>query len=234
MKKRTTKKEAAVEVLGSLPDDAARVRQCLKDLGRPQAWLAKEAGLSLIMVNSFLNGKKNLSPAASDRVMAIINAGFSEKRAADSPRLTSEDAQAQQQSESEIPRSQVNMLEVFDGLSDDVKQDYENIADLRKAIDSSSLFHKRDVFFDMMGPPRDPDRYKAWKARQMELHAAADELPIAKAWIRAMEKRRDALQERVSHLEQIQALNEELVALYKGVVDRLKKQLLDSGITPTD
>jgi hypothetical protein len=49
-----------------------------------------------------------------------------------------------------------------------------------------------------------------------------------------MEKRRDDLQERVSHLEQIQSLNEELVALYKGLVDRLKKQLIDAGLTPTD
>jgi hypothetical protein len=176
------------------------------------------------MVNSFLNGKKNLSPAANRRVMGAIDGDFEKKKVEDNIPITAE-ALAQH------PRLAAQVAKEF---NTQFLHEVKSFIDLRKAVDPNNLLDEHEARITLAGPPRDLMAYRAWKAKQIEIHAAADELPTAKAWIKEMEKRRDDLQERVSHLEQIQSLNEELVALYKGLVDRLKKQLIDAGLTPTD
>jgi predicted nucleotide-binding protein (sugar kinase/HSP70/actin superfamily) len=203
MKKRTATKETPVDLLGGKPDDARWVRRCLKELGQSQAWLAKEAGLSLIMVNSFLNGKKNLSPSASSRVMRAITDAQHEL-----PRLSPEAAAR--------IRTKANKS-------------------LTEASDSSKKYSSNlELLAVLAGPPRDPAAYRAWEAKQIEIHAAAEELPVAKGWIKEIERRNSDLNKQVETLEQIRANGEELVGLYRGVISRLKQQLQDAGITPAE
>jgi hypothetical protein len=78
--KKGTKKTELAPLLGEAAQDRRRVRECLTELGWPQARLAKEANLSLIMVRSFLNGTRNLSLAAGRRVLSAIGKGYEEKR----------------------------------------------------------------------------------------------------------------------------------------------------------
>ena len=221
MKKRTTKKESQVDVIGAKPDDVTRVRQCLKELGRSQAWLAKEAGLSLIMVNSFLNGKKNLSSAAGDRIMLVINAAFSEKK---------------------VAGLDEKVTDLEKDAADQVQHDYDALVDVRKAIGSkNTVLSAREALISLAGPPRDPAAYEVWKARQVELHEAAEELPHAKEWIKHIEEQRDNLLKQISGLErevsllkEIKSHSDEMISLYAGLVKRLKKQLSDAGLEPTE
>jgi hypothetical protein len=223
MKKRATK-AASVDVLGNLPDDAIRVRQCLKELGKSQTWLAQEANLSLIMVNSFLNGRKKLSPSASERVARVINAGFDQKNAADRPRLSAEQAARL--------RQQANRT--LNEPLDEVEHQYYAFLDLRSAVDPDGVLTVQEALVALGGPPLHPVAYEAWKAKQIEVHTAAKELPLAKAWIKRLEGQRSDLQKQISLLEQINSKNDEVVSLYQGLAERLKKQLLDAGITPVE
>src|SRR5215469_9318550 len=79
MKKQTKKSEWPL--LGEVAQDRSRIRQCLAELGWSQERLARESNLSPIMVRSFLNEKRNLSLAASERVLSALNQGYDEKRA---------------------------------------------------------------------------------------------------------------------------------------------------------
>jgi hypothetical protein len=170
------------------------------------------------MVNSFLNGKKKLSPAASDRVMLALNAGFAEKKDADESR------------QADAPLGDL----VDESLDVAELGQYEAFADVRKAFDSSFGFlSAREAPIILGGPPRDPVKYKAWKAKQIELLSSAKELPIAKTWIKHLEQQRSHFQKEILLLEQVKSSRDEVVFLYQGLVERSKKQLQDAGITPT-
>jgi transcriptional regulator with XRE-family HTH domain len=222
MKKRATK-AVPVDVLGNLSDDAVRVRQCLNELGWSQARLADKVGLSLVMISAFLNGKKRLSPAASDRVMTEIAAGFDDKKAADKPRISPEQAVSIRE----------RATKLIDEIPEEVHQ-YQAFLDVRNAVDPFGEFSAREALISLGGPPRDPVAYEAWKAKQLELHAAAKELPVAKAWIAHQDKRVAALMKTEAVQKEIISNLKEIAALREGQVNRLRQQLRDAGIAPTD
>jgi len=224
MKKRATK-AVPVDVLGNLPDDAAWVRRCLKESGKSQAQLADKAGLSLVMVNAYLNEKRKLSLAASKRVLAALNLFSAEKDAADKPRLSAEDA-------ARIRQQADKLLEDYE--RPDEVHEYYAFLDLRNAVDPDGLLSAHEALVALGGPPREAVAYEAWKAKQIELHAAAKELPFAKAWIRHQDKRVAALTETEAVQKEIISNLKEIAALREGQVNRLRQQLLDAGITPTD
>jgi hypothetical protein len=212
MKKKTAKAAPKAVVLGALPGDTARVRQSLSELGWPQSRLARESGLSLIMVNSFINGNRRLSFAASDRVLDAIRRGFDKKKADDEARKT-------------------------------IDRDVESKAMEKVFGDADGLKNLRALAAvgELQGPPRDPVAYRAWKARQLELLSASDDLRAERARNAELEKELSAqrvrttdLEKEISLLERIKSNSEELVSLYQAQVGRLKQQLLGAGITPND
>ena len=171
--------------LGFLESDTVTVRRYVHDLGWTAQRLADKAGLSQQMISAFLNGKRKLSSAASDRVLAALQAGFLEKKATD-----------------ELWQKAARDLDPTD-----------------------PLFNLK-----LLAVPRDPAKYEEWKARNAGKQYDYDE----RARNAELEKELSHLREINSNLEKIKSNSDEIISLYGGYVERLKKQLRDAGITPTD
>lgn len=188
MKKKTAKTETG---LGILPDDRAAVRHYLKRLGWTVLTLAQRSDLSRQMLTAWFAGDRNLSDAATTRIIAALQVGWWEMQAARKAIITPEVAaqiRARAWAEVESMKS-----------SSDPKNPIANLL----AIDD----------------------------RQTIL-SASEELPLAKSWIERIEAERDTLKAEVASLKKINALSTEALDLYKSLVQRLKQQLLDAGITP--
>jgi transcriptional regulator with XRE-family HTH domain len=223
MKKKTEKTPRGLG-LGALKTDAGAIDGFMKKLGVTEAWLAEKTGLSQQYINRLRNGKqKNASPAATDRIIDALQCAWDAKEAADKPRLTPEAA----------ARIRQRAAELLGEIPDEVHE-YYAFLDLRNAVDPDGLLSAREALISLGGPPRDPVAYEAWKAKQIELHAAAKELPVAKTWIRHQDKRVAALTETEAVQKEIISNLKEIAALREGQVNRLRQQLLDAGITPTD
>lgn len=207
----TKKKTAPKGELGEYSDDRVRVRQALDELGRPESWLAKEAGLSQQHLNRFLNGERKLSPAATDRVLAVILTAFDAKNAADKPKALSPEA---------AERIRAKASHLLDTDSEDVVP--------------SSNFDRLLMLKGLTGPPRDPAGYETWKTERVEQISASHELKLARTWITHLESQRKELWSELADLREIDAARKEIVDLYKAQVERLKKQLRGVGIEPTE
>lgn len=198
MKQKRTKAEEPTGPLGVRSDDIAQVRRALDQLGWSQTRLAEETRLSQPMINAFLNGKRKLSVAATDRVLSALRIATLEHKAAA-----------------------------------ELQNAYGGYTDVHRAVRPKDARTERDLFIGLAGPPpRDSAAYEEWKTRQVEIFTAAGELPAAKARIAGLEHELAVSQERVSFLEQIKANSDEIMGLYQGLIERLKKQIRDAGMTP--
>ena len=205
---------------GSLETDAGAIRQFMKKLGCTDTWLAKEANVSQQQINRFRNGQRNLSPAASDRVIRALQAAWEAKNGSPQAEALSPAAAGRIRDEANAPGER-EQLSVYSDL-------------IETATFGEDPQLKRDLYEFLAGPPRERGAYEQWKSKATKILISSSVAPKLFDRNKELAKQVSELMEADSAQKEIISNLKEVASLYKGWVGRLQQQLRDAGITPID